>query len=303
MSDPRRLSLNQWYDTTLLSRLDNKRDDAIIIIMQRVHVDDLVAHVLAKGEWDLLNLPAIADKNEAFVLLNGKTVGRRVGEPLHAAREPLETLDALRRDIGEFHFNTQYQQAPAPPGGNMIKRKWFRYYDDQPVWTHGDRIIQSWDVAITSSDRSDYSVCTTWLHRKTDFYLLDVYRARIEFPTLKRAVVQQAEKYHRPTVLIEEVSIGISLIQQLKSEGKVSVIGVRPEGSKADRMSANSATIEAGSLLLPRSAPWLDAYISELLAFPTSKNDDQVDSTSQALSWGNPARPRAGVLSKGVYRY
>lgn len=300
MSDLRRLSLNQWYDTTLSSRLDNKKDDAIVIIMQRVHVDDLVAHVLEKGEWEVLNLPAIADKNETFVLLNGKVVGRRAGEPLHIAREPLHVLEKQRRDMGEFHFNTQYQQAPAPPGGNMIKRKWFMSYDDPPVSMFGDRIIISWDVAITSSDRSDWSVGTVWHQRGKQFYLLDVIRKRMAFPELRRAVVDTANKFHRPVVLIEDVSIGTSLIQQLKAEGKVRVIGIRPQGSKVDRMSAQSPVIESGSLLLPRSAPWLEAYLAELVAFPTGKNDDQVDSTSQALNWGDPAQPRCGVLGKGI---
>lgn len=204
--------------------------------------------------------------------------------------------------MGSFHFNTQYQQAPVAPGGNMIKRKWFRYYDSAPVWMPGDQIIQSWDVAITSSDRSDWSVCTTWHQRKNDFYLLHVYRKRLEFPDLKRAVVNYAAAadLNRPVVLIEDVSIGTSLLQQLRVEGKVRVIGIRPQGSKQDRMSAQSPVIEAGSLLLPRSAPWLEAYLAELLAFPTAKNDDRVDSTSQALNWGDPARPRAGLLSKGI---
>lgn len=303
LSDVRRDGVNEWFDSTVLSRLDNKRNDAIVIVMQRVHVDDLVAHVQEKGRWEVLSLPAIADVNETFTLLDGRTVGRKIGALLHPEREPMATLNEWRAGMGTFNFNTQYLQKPVPAAGNMIKRKWFRYYDVPPTWTQGDRIIQSWDVAITSGDRSDWSVCTTWLQRKKDFYLLDVFRKRLAFPDLKRAVVQQAEKYHRPFVLIEEVSIGTGLIQQLKAEGKVYVIGIRPEGSKADRMSANSPVIEAGSLLLPRSAPWLDVYLSELLAFPSSKNDDQVDSTSQALSWGNPSRPRAGVLSKGIYRY
>ena len=135
----------------------------------------------------------------------------------------------------------------------------------------GDRIIISWDVAITSSDRSDWSVATIWHQRGKQFYLLDVIRKRLEFPELKRAVVDTANKFYRPVVLIEDVSIGTSLIQQLKAEGKVRVIGIRPQGSKVDRMSAQSPVIESGSLLLPRSAPWLEAYLAELVAFPTGK--------------------------------
>jgi hypothetical protein len=191
-SDPRRDGVNEWFDSTVLSRLDSKKNDAIVIIMQRVHVDDLVSHVLDKGDWDVLVLPAIAAANEAFVLLNGETVGRKAGEALHAAREPIKILNETRRAMGSFVFNTQYLQAPVAPGGNMIKRKWFRHYDTPPVRMLGDRIIISWDVAITSSDRSDWSVATIWHQHGMQFYLLDVIRKRLEFPDLKRAVIDTA---------------------------------------------------------------------------------------------------------------
>lgn len=293
-SIPRRTSVKEWFDATVLSRLDNKKNDAIVVVMQRLHVDDLAAHLEEKGGWEILSLPAIAERNEKFVLLDGGTVGRQLGEPLNKVREDHAVLKSVREDMGSFLFSAQYQQAPVPPAGNMIKRKWLRSYDAPPTWMSGDEIIQSWDVATTAGDSSDYSVCTTWHRRKIDFYLLDGFRARLEFPDLKRAIVSQAAKFHRPVVLIEDAGIGTGLIQQLRSEGRVHVISVRPQGSKLDRMAAQSAIIEAGSVYLPRKAPWLDLYLAELLAFPAVKNDDQVDSTSQALNWSQ--RPRAGLF-------
>jgi len=293
-SVPRRTSVKEWFDATVLSRLDNKKDDAIVVVMQRLHVDDLAAHLDDKGGWDVLRLPAIAERNENFRLLDGSLVGRRRGDPLNKAREDLAVLESIRKSMGSFQFSAQYLQAPVPPAGNIVKRSWLRTYDVEPTWTKGDEIIQSWDVATTGGDDADWSVCTTWLRRKSEFYLLDVLRARLEFPDLKRTIVSHATKFHRPVILVEDAGIGTGLIQQLRSEGKVHVISVRPQGSKLDRMVAESAIIEAGSLHLPRQASWLDTYLTEMLAFPAVKNDDQVDSTSQALNWTQ--RPRAGLF-------
>lgn len=85
-----------------LFRLDNKKDDVIILIMQRVHVDDLVAHVMEKEPWEHLRLPAIAEEDECYVLSNGRKVGRREGEPLHREREPLKVLKQLRASMSSF---------------------------------------------------------------------------------------------------------------------------------------------------------------------------------------------------------
>jgi hypothetical protein len=111
-SEPRRQSVKQWYDSTLYSRLYNKKDDVIILIMQRVHEDDLVAHVLEKEHWEHLRLPAIAEDDEGYVLSNGRKVGRREGEPLHREREPLKVLKQLRASTTSYQFSAQYQQAP-----------------------------------------------------------------------------------------------------------------------------------------------------------------------------------------------
>ena len=85
----------------------------------------------------------------------------------------------------------------------------------------------------------------------------------------------------------------MGLIQQFKIEGPFRPIGIKPEGSKEDRMAVQSAVIEAGNIFIPASASWLDTFRIELLAFPGGKNDDQVDSLSQFLTWAG--RPRGGV--------
>jgi predicted phage terminase large subunit-like protein len=123
---------------------------------------------------------------------------------------------------------------------------------------------------------------------KSDYYLLDVFRDRLQYPDLRRKVVRLAAEYDAKTILIEDAGPGTALLQDLRQnlpEGMVRPVGQKPQGSKADRMVAQSATIEAGHVHLPREADWFDTFLLELLAFPNGRHDDQVDSVSQFLNW------------------
>jgi predicted phage terminase large subunit-like protein len=125
--------------------------------------------------------------------------------------------------------------------------------------------------------------------------LLHVSRERLTFPELKRKILRYAAHYRAKTVLIEDAGIGTTMVQMLKSEG-VRVIGCRPEGCKIARMEGQSVLIESGSVLIPKTAPWLGGYLTELLSFPAGRHDDQVDSTSQFLVWANRPRPPSRIL-------
>ena len=118
LSEAKRSVANLWFANTLLSRLDDKRTGAIVIVMQRVHMDDLTGFLLSRSnEWELLSLPAIAEFEETIPLGNGRQHRRQVGEALSPEREPIDVLEALKLQIGSDAFSAQYQQAPVPPGG------------------------------------------------------------------------------------------------------------------------------------------------------------------------------------------
>src|SRR5690349_20363797 len=120
LSDAQRKAANEWYDHTLYSRLNDKRHGASVVIMRRLHEDDLIGHVLAQEGWEVLSFPAIAEADEVHrieTIWGARCFRRRQGEALHPDREPLETLDRIRRTIGEYNFAGQYQQLPAPLGG------------------------------------------------------------------------------------------------------------------------------------------------------------------------------------------
>ena len=288
LSESQREAVNQWYDHTLYSRLNDKRVGCIIIIMQRLHEDDLVGHVLEQEGWEHVRLPAIAEEEETHVIqssLGSHTVHRHIGEPLHPDREPLEILEHIRYTIGEYNFAGQYQQQPAPLGGGMVKRDWFKTYVPGEEPALFDMILQSWDTANKSTELSDFSVCTTWGRKSKKFFLLHVLRQRLDYPDLKRAVRTQAECFRPSNILIEDKASGTQLIQELIRDGVSRVTRYEPTMDKIMRLHSVSSTIGNGFVYLPTEADWLAAYLHELTTFPKGKHDDQADSTSQALDW------------------
>jgi predicted phage terminase large subunit-like protein len=283
-SEAARRKVNAWFDETLLSRLDDKKSDAIILVMQRLHVDDLAGHVLAAGGWTHLDLPAISECEAVIPVGLSRVYHRPVDDVLHPDREPRAELENLRRSMGTAVFSAQYQQRPVPPGGNMIQWNWFGTWTQLPQKASGHRIVQSWDTASKASELADYSVGITALVTPSAVYLMDLVRERLDYPSLKRRIVHEKARWKADTILIEDKGSGISLIQDLKREG-VFPIPILPDGDKVVRMSACSAKIEAGAVSLPHKAPWLGAFQVEILAFPYGAHDDQADALSQLLNW------------------
>jgi predicted phage terminase large subunit-like protein len=301
-SDAARQRVNDWYGETLVSRLNDKKHGPIIVVAQRLHEDDLPGHLIEQGGWTHLDLPAIAVEDALIPLGAGKVMHRRVGELLHPEREDHETLMRLRAESGSPMFSAQYQQRPVPLEGNIVRRKWFQVYDHLPE-SQVRSLVQSWDVAMTTGNANDFSCCTTWLMTKDDYYLLDVFRDRLEYPDLRRAVARLAMKFNAATILIEDAGPGMLLLQDLRREPPLGLprpIGQKPEGSKADRMVAQSAKIEAGQVFLPRESPWLDTFLREILAFPNGRYDDQVDSLVQFLNWAARKKYRDDAMPLGL---
>jgi predicted phage terminase large subunit-like protein len=285
-SDTQRNRLNQWVSNTLMSRLDSKQTGVIIVVMQRVHLNDLSGYLMESGGWEVLSLPAIAEEDETILIGEGQYHRRTAGEALHPALESLESLERLRHKIGSEVFAAQYQQTPVPPGGCMIRREWLRYWDKLPERTYRTRIIQSWDTAAKDGAQNDWSVCTTWMLVDKCFYLIDLTRGRYEYPRLRDVAIAQAQKHRPHRILIEDASTGTALSQELKKiyfDGSVRLVPI--ERDKIGRLYVHQAKFEAGLVLFPKNAPFLPELEAELLTFPQGKTDDQVDSLSQALSY------------------
>lgn len=300
LSDSQRKKVNNWFDSTLVSRLNNKVRGVIVIIMQRLHLDDLVGHVTANESWEVLSFPAIAEADQEYVYRTPYGIERhqrRAGDLLHPEREPREILESHRRRMTEYHFAGQYQQRPVPLEGGLVKLKWLKYYEQKTLPT-GLRIIQSWDTANKVTGEAAYSACTVWGVKDQNVYLLDVLRARLSFPELKKKVKELQRQWQAEVVLIEDQASGTQLISDLRWEGMREIKPITVKDTKVVRLDAQTATIESGFVHLPKNSPWLAEYIGELTTFPSCKYCDQVDSTSQALEWikQDSQRPRVFVM-------
>lgn len=289
LSESGRKAVNGWYDNTLLSRLNDKTNGRIVIIMQRLHQEDLVGHVLEQEPWEVLSFPAIAEQEEHFLIesqLGSRWFKRKAGEALHPERETLASLAAIRLRMGDYNFSAQYQQNPIPLGGAMVKTEWLRYHEPSEL-PEPLTIVQSWDTANKTTELADYSVCTTWGRWNGQVYLLDVFRARLNYPDLKRKVKELARRFNARVILIEDKASGTQLIQDLQAEHVRGITAYVPVSGtdKIMRLHTQTHWFENGKVLLPRDAPWIKEYVKELTGFPGTKHDDQVDSTTQALDY------------------
>lgn len=297
LSESARTKHLQWFDGTLLSRLNNKQTGVIIVVMQRVHMDDLAGHLIDRGGWEVLELPAIAETPQDIILPGNQVHRRLPGDVLHPEREPLEVLEKMRVELGTMGFAAQYQQNPIPMEGNYFKPSWIQLLDQMPLREFDDGVYQSWDMAMKDGESNDYSVCTTWLVKAKQYYLLDVWRGRADFPTLRHRVRELAVQYNPQKVIIEDTASGVPILQELKREnrGDIKFQAYQPKGDKVSRFSAVTPRMEEGKVFMPKDAPWLPALLKELLVFPEGTHDDQVDSISQFLDWYQN-RPKVRVV-------
>ena len=256
--------------------------------MQRVHSDDLVGYLLYSGAgFEVLNLPAVAQSTTTYDLGGGRTHTREQGDLLHPDHEPEEVLREIKKSMGSMLFSAQYQQAPEPPGGKVIKRKMLKYCNAvEPRDT--DRVVLSWDIALSEREEGDYSACVVLLNRGELYYVLEVVRKKLPFDKLKDIIIAMKERYGRSaSLVIEESVVSHGLIQSLR-EKQINVVDIKPDKDKLSRLISQIDLFEGGSVLLPKDAPWLDEFVHELLSFP-GRHDDQVDALSQGLAWQRQA--------------
>lgn len=287
-SEAARKEVQNWFATTLSTRLNDKRDGVILSIQQRICEDDLPGELIEKG-YEVLKLPAIAEKDMAIEIGLGLTHDWKRGELLDPIRFPLEVLDQERLNLGRQAYSAQYLQNPIAADGNHVRIEWFKRYEREFKRHHFDKVIQSWDPAATDLPTSDYSACTTWGMVAGRYFLLDIHRARHEYPALKRQVIALREKWSADHVIIERSSNGLALVQQLALEGPFKPVGWPPRGmrqlDKTERLLAQTGQIEEGRVWLPAELDGLETYLAELRAFPGGRYDDQVDSLTQMLEW------------------
>lgn len=272
-----------WYSNVFSSRLNDKKNGAIIIVMQRLHPNDLSGYLLEKNKdlWYHLNLQAISDIDYKINIGNFKKIFKK-GEILFPAREGKNELEKIKNDMGTYTFNTQYQQKPLIQESSMIKKSWLKEYNDKIGF---ENIFLSFDTAIKAGVNNDPTVCTVWGEYKNNYYLFDVVREWLEYPELKKISIDLIKKYNPVAVLIEDKASGQSLIQDLKNELRQNIIPIKITKDKITRFASVTPFFESGRIFILENTEWIVDYKNELLSFPNSLHDDQVDSTSQFLNW------------------
>ncbi len=286
----------KWFTGTVLSRLNNQKKGVIVVVAQRLHMEDLPGRLLTTEGWHELCLPLEAWQEQQIEVSPGRFAFRPAGHSLHEDRFGPDEIKRLRAEMGERDFEAQYNQRPLPPGGALFKLEWLKRYDEPPPAHQVEGIFQSWDTAYDIQEQHDYSVCSTWALSGSRYYLLDIYRERLEFPALQRAVYRLRERWNADLVILEGIGAGKSLYQNIRNQDrKLWAVVLSPLNSKQDRASQQSPKFERGEVYVPNKAPWLDTFLSELASFPHAKHDDQVDSVVQFLGAVDTGKLRGWV--------
>jgi len=274
----------EWYSSGPRQRL--QPGGAIVIIMTRWSKRDLVGQVLKAeaqrgGEgWEIIEFPAIMPS----------------GNPLWPEFWPIKELEALRAELPNAKWQAQYQQNPTSESAAIVKREWWKIWqEDSPPPC--EFILQAWDTAFEATRRADYSACTTWGvfnhpnergEYETNLILLNAFKDRLEFPDLKRRVLEEYKEWTPDSLIIEKKASGAPLIYELRKMG-IAVQEYTPvrgaannPNTKVTRLNAVSDLFASGRIWAPNRA-WADEVIDEVASFPNSEHDDLTDTVSLAL--------------------
>jgi len=294
-----RLRAKNWLFSDFRLRL--LPNSPLMIVATRWHQEDLIGVVeeltkLGKGiPWEIINLNALIETEQEMIV---DPLGRSLMEPLWPDFYTIDELIEIRDTSAQTDWWALYKGKPRNAEGNVVKSKWFRRYDVLPSNLPGpDGIIQrgvkkvtvSVDCANKATTRSNPSAITVWvedMHKR--HYLAEVIVRKMEFIDLEKAINDTARKWEATTIIVEDAGNGTTYIEKNRGYAPAPIIAI-PTGNKSKewRFDAVTPAIEGGEVFIPRQgrADWLEHYLDELLTFPAAANDDQVDSTSQYLSW------------------
>ena len=269
----------EWYTSGPRQRL--QPGGAIVIVMTRWSKRDLTGQVLKSSaqrggnEWEVIEFPALLPS----------------GNLLWPEFWSMEEIKALKEELPNAKFQAQYQQSPTSDTAAIVKREWWKTWerDDPP---HCDFVLQSWDTAFEKTQRADYSACTTWgvfYHpddngvTQANIILLNAFRDRMEFPTLKRVAVDEWREWEPDSIIIEKKASGAPLIYEMRAMG-IPVQEFTPSrgNDKISRLNACADIFASGRVWAP-DTHWAEEVIDEVASFPGGEHDDYVDSVSMAL--------------------
>lgn len=288
-SDLVRQGTLDWWSETMSTRLNDQKTGAKIIVMQRVHEQDLSGFLIERGGYEHLCLPAEYEGNKFCTSIGWEDPRTQIDDLLWPERIGRKELNELKRDIGPYAAAGQFQQRPAPREGGLIKSSWFKYFKlikDAYGYIQSPRFktkVQVWDTAFKTDQHNDFTVCHTYGIGEDGYYLIARFKSKIEFPELERMAIMLANEHKPNQILIEDHASGQSLIQVLQKKTNLPIKAVKADRDKIARVNACSGYIEAGKILLPEGEPWVSDYIHTMCTFPAATHDDDVDCTTHFL--------------------
>lgn len=291
-SDQVRQSTIEWWDTAMSTRLNDPKTGAYVVIMQRLHEEDLTGHILAKQHgWEHLMIPMRYEADRHCRTSIGWTDPRTTeGELMCPERFDEDVVDRLEAALGPFNAAGQLQQRPEPKGGGIIRREWWREWED-PQFPIMDYVVASLDTAYTEKEENDPSALTIWGVYTTDrgmpaVMLMTAWAERLQIHDLVTKVAASCKRFNVDKLLIEGKASGISVNQELgrlhRGEGFVTQLIDPKNMDKTARAYSVQHIFSEGQVWAP-DRTWADLVIDQCASFPRGKHDDLVDTTTQAL--------------------
>jgi predicted phage terminase large subunit-like protein len=295
-SEAARTNVIAFFNQALISRLDDPKSGRIVVVAQRLHDEDLPGHLLRSDVWKHVCLPFIATEDTNYEI--GNTLWHRsIGDVLSPARFGPNEIAATREDVPSHVYATQWQQQPTAATSHWVSESDFPRAPSMPP--NYSRCIMSWDPALKSGSRSDYSACVIAREVQHRLFIVNVWRGREDFEGLCRVGDRLADVWKPTHILTEDTALGPALAEHFARIGhRVFQVGTKGR-PKADRFQANLARLKAGDVVLCEPAPWASVFIDEIVRFPYHAFDDQVDALIQLLTWTreNPPPPPRIIAS------
>jgi predicted phage terminase large subunit-like protein len=273
--------INEKFQNEVLSRLDNHRTGWVLIIMQRLHEEDLCGYVLQQGGWTRTVLPLIAPRTKTFELGFGKWK-REKGEVLRPDAFSKQEIKRLQKGS---NFQLLWQQNPLGNSFKAVKRRHFGTFEQPP----DVGVVLSVDTSLIAGEDSSFNVVQAWCGDGKNYFLIDQWRDQCGYERLRKRTLKMASRHRPAAILVERTGNGAALIDELRHRHRT--IAIVPDGTKLDRFRRVCRLIYSGKVLLKKEAPWLEELLDELTHFPLAPTDDQMDTLTQSLAWlsENPA--------------
>lgn len=323
-SEASRNAAIEFFKTTLPTRLNDKKKGAIVVVMQRLHEDDISGFVLKQGGYEHLCLPAEAHEKTIISLpISGREIVREEGSLLWPEREGKEEIEQMKKALGSYGYAGQYDQNPSPSGGGIFKKWWWRYWkfkgQDLPPVTvkmpdgsyrqieavelpdKFEDIAQSWDMAFKGGAKNDNVAGQVWGRKQANHYLLDYLLEKLSFTQSLQAIQDMTDKWpNSRRKYVEDKANGPAVINSLQQKIN-GLIPVNPDGDKEARAHSVTPMIESGNVFLPHPMiyEWVEGMIENFSKFPKAAHDDDVDAATQYLNQSFASKKRGGVWGRG----